>query len=76
MCFADNSDQLVSESIRFLSTVAKNRNHQAMFSNPDTLKSICEKVIIPNMQFLPSDEELFESNAMEYLRRDLEGSGT
>jgi len=40
----------------------------------NTLKSICEKIVIPNMEFRESDEEIFEDNAQEYIRRDIEGS--
>jgi hypothetical protein len=42
----------------------------------ETLKSICEKIVIPNLMFRDEDEELFEDNPLEYLRRDVEGSDT
>lgn len=37
---------------------------------------ICEGIIIPNVRFRAEDEEAFESNYIEFLRRDLEGSDT
>lgn len=46
----------------------------SLFEDPSTLASICEKVIVPNMQFRDADEELFEDNPDEYIRRDVEGS--
>jgi exportin-2 (importin alpha re-exporter) len=40
----------------------------------DTLRRICENVVIPNLQFREADEELFAENYVEYIRRDMEGS--
>jgi exportin-2 (importin alpha re-exporter) len=34
------------------------------------------QVIVPNLFFREGDEEIFEDNAEEYIRRDMEGSGT
>lgn len=45
-----------------------------MFSEGAALKQICEQVILPNMQLRQVDEELFEDDPIEYIRRDLEGS--
>nr|XP_042908071.1 exportin-2 [Parasteatoda tepidariorum] len=67
-------DLLVSNAIHFLSSVADRANYKHLFEAPDVLSSICEKVIIPNMEFRDCDEELFEDNPEEYIRRDIEGS--
>jgi len=67
-------DLLVSNAIAFLASVAERPAYKDLFSEETTLKSICEKVIVPNMQFRDSDEELFEDNPEEYVRQDLEGS--
>ena len=67
-------DYLVSHAIQFLSSVAERPSHNGMFKEQAALQSICEKVIIPNMQFRDVDEELFEDNPEEYIRRDVEGS--
>ena len=45
-----------------------------MFEDTAVLGSICEKVILPNIQFRDCDQELFEDNSEEYIRRDIEGS--
>jgi exportin-2 (importin alpha re-exporter) len=37
---------------------------------------ICEGIVIPNVRFREEDEEAFEGNYVEYLRKDLEGSDT
>lgn len=51
-----------------------------MVLEPEFLKpnavQICEGIIIPNVRFRAEDEEAFESNYVEFLRRDLEGSDT
>jgi len=46
----------------------------APWQSPETLKNICQNIIIPNLQFRESDEELFTDNYVEYIRRDMEGS--
>lgn len=64
----------MSNAIGFLSSVAERPHYAELFADPNILNSICEKVILPNMEFRSSDEELFEDNPEEYIRRDIEGS--
>ncbi|XP_041358734.1 exportin-2-like [Gigantopelta aegis] len=67
-------DLLVSNAIQFLASVAERPSYKSLFEDPSTLASICEKVIVPNIQLRAADEELFEDNPEEYIRRDIEGS--
>ncbi|KAK9747097.1 Importin-beta N-terminal domain [Popillia japonica] len=67
-------DLLVSNALQFLSSVADRSHYRNLFEDSNVLNSICEKVIIPNMEFRQSDQELFEDNPEEYTRRDIEGS--
>ncbi|XP_071964073.1 exportin-2-like [Antedon mediterranea] len=67
-------DLLVSKAIQFLASVAERPHYKNLFESQDVLTGICEKVIISNMNFRPADEELFEDNPDEYIRRDIEGS--
>ncbi|KAG5890853.1 hypothetical protein JTB14_016286 [Gonioctena quinquepunctata] len=67
-------DLIVSNALQFLSSVAERAKYRNLFEDDTVLSSICEKVIIPNMEFRVSDEELFEDNPEEYTRRDIEGS--
>ncbi|XP_074027290.1 chromosome segregation 1 [Leptinotarsa decemlineata] len=67
-------DLIVSNALQFLSSVAERAKYRSLFEDDTVLSSICEKVIIPNMEFRVSDEELFEDNPEEYTRRDIEGS--
>lgn len=67
-------DLLVSNAIQFLASVADRSQYKNLFEDANTMSGICEKVILPNMEFRASDEELFEDNPDEYIRRDIEGS--
>jgi exportin-2 (importin alpha re-exporter) len=48
--------------------------HAGSFQAEETLGQIIEKVILPNVSLRESDEELFEDEPIEFIRRDLEGS--
>jgi len=37
---------------------------------------MCEHVVVPNMLLLESDEEAFEDNPEDYMRKDIEGCST
>ncbi len=67
-------DFLVSNALEFLASVSERPGYKDLFGEESTMKLICENVIVPNMQFREEDEEMFEDNPEEYLRRDLEGS--
>ncbi|XP_064625610.1 exportin-2-like [Lineus longissimus] len=67
-------DLLVSNAIQFLASVAERPRNKELFADPEALAGICGNVIVPNMRFRVSDEELFEDNPEEYIRRDIEGS--
>lgn len=41
----------MSNAIQFLASVAERPSYKHLFEDPATLASICEKVIVPNMQF-------------------------
>ncbi|KAJ5109859.1 hypothetical protein N7532_002504 [Penicillium argentinense] len=67
-------DILVSRALHFLTSVASMPEHAASFQAEETLGQIVEKVILPNISLRESDEELFEDEPIEFIRRDLEGS--
>ena len=72
---APHQDLLVTTAIRFLEKVAISPHH-TLFATPEVLQNVAEKIIAPNVQLLTQDEELFEDNPFEYIRRDVEGSDT
>ncbi|KAJ5778914.1 hypothetical protein N7457_006634 [Penicillium paradoxum] len=67
-------DILVSRALHFLTSVAGMPEHAAAFQAEEVLGQIVEKVILPNVSLRESDEELFEDEPIEFIRRDLEGS--
>ncbi|XP_072985086.1 exportin-2 [Typha latifolia] len=66
-------DQLTVTAIRFLTTVSTSVHH-ALFGSPEVLGQICTSIVFPNIRLRDEDEELFEMNYVEYIRRDIEGS--
>lgn len=68
------NDTLVSNAIRYLVTVAERPESRSMFQDNAVLNLLCQKVIIPNLTFRDIDEELFEDDPEEYVKRDIEGS--
>eukprot|EP00252_Welwitschia_mirabilis_P008441 TRINITY_DN2027_c0_g1_i1.p1 TRINITY_DN2027_c0_g1~~TRINITY_DN2027_c0_g1_i1.p1 ORF type:complete len:966 (-),score=126.84 TRINITY_DN2027_c0_g1_i1:393-3290(-) len=66
-------DKLAVTAIKFLTTVSKSVHH-TLFSSPDILRQICESIVLPNVMMREEEEELFEMNHVEYIRRDIEGS--
>jgi exportin-2 (importin alpha re-exporter) len=67
-------DILVSQALHFLTAVARSRKHAQNFSSEAVLEQVVEKIVLPNMTLRTSDEELFEDDPIEFIRRDLEGS--
>ncbi|CAO3625530.1 unnamed protein product [Cunninghamella echinulata] len=67
-------DTMVCKALGVLTSVVKLESQREIFSNEATLREICEKIALPNITMRTSDEELYEDNPIEYIRRDLEGS--
>ncbi|CAL9206147.1 unnamed protein product [Musa hybrid cultivar] len=66
-------DQLTVTAIKFLTTVSTSVHH-SLFGSPEVLQRICSSIVFPNIRLREEDEELFEMNYIEYVRRDIEGS--
>ncbi|KAJ0398405.1 hypothetical protein ATCC90586_000696 [Pythium insidiosum] len=66
-------DELAAKCMKFLTLVSSRAIHRHVFSSPAVLAEMCN-IVVKNLQLRSSDEELFEDNAMEYIRRDIEGS--
>ncbi|KAL4759970.1 putative chromosome segregation protein Cse1 [Aspergillus foveolatus] len=67
-------DILVSRALKFLTSIAGMSQHAQIFQAESTLAQVIEKVVLPNVSLRESDEELFEDEPIEFIRRDLEGS--
>lgn len=66
-------DQLAVTAIKFLTTVSTSVHH-SLFAADGIIPQICQGIVIPNVRLREDDEELFEMNHIEYIRRDMEGS--
>lgn len=69
-------DALVAKALAFLGVVVKMASQKSLFEAKATLESFCERIILPNMGLREFEEEMFEDDAPEYVRRDLEGAST
>lgn len=67
-------DILASRGLQFMTAIAAAPNYAPKINNEQALKQITEKIILPNVTLRESDEEMFEDDPIEYIRRDLEGS--
>lgn len=66
-CF---SNQLVSKAISFLSTVVKMPSQRQVFSSENTLEVFVSGIILPNISLREQDEEMFEDEPLEWIRRE------
>ncbi|XP_009336759.2 exportin-2 [Pyrus x bretschneideri] len=66
-------DQLAVTAIKFLTTVSTSVHHN-LFAAEGVIPQICQGIVIPNVRLREEDEELFEMNFIEFIRRDMEGS--
>ena len=64
--------QVVCKGMSFLAEGAQRDSYKALYANPEVMQGICEKIIVPNMMFHPADEELFEGDEEEFIKRDIE----
>ncbi|KAJ8623475.1 hypothetical protein MRB53_032004 [Persea americana] len=71
---SSSRDRLTVTAIKFLTMVSTGVYH-ALFSDPNILLQIFDSIDVPNIRIREEDEELFEMNYVEYIRRDIEGSG-
>jgi len=65
--------QLITYGMYFLTTIASGVNFQ-MFGDEKIMHDICKSIVIPNMEVTDQDEDNFDENPIEYIRRDIEGS--
>ncbi|KAI8097100.1 Cse1-domain-containing protein [Halteromyces radiatus] len=63
-------DTMVCKALSVLTSVVKVDSQASVFSSEDVIV----KLALPNIAMRTSDEELYEDNPIEYIRRDLEGS--
>jgi exportin-2 (importin alpha re-exporter) len=68
-----DADDLVIEMMNFL--IAVSRGPQAaLLEKAETLKQLCEEVILPNMKLSEDEVDCFADEPDAYIQRDVEGS--
>ncbi|XWS76864.1 hypothetical protein CRYUN_Cryun01aG0214600 [Craigia yunnanensis] len=70
---SSSRDKLAVTAMKFLTTVSTSVHH-TLFANEGVILQICQSIVIPNVRLRDEDEELFEMNYIEFIRRDMEGS--
>lgn len=70
---SSSRERLTVTAIKFLTTVSTSVHH-TLFAGDEILQQICQRIVIPNVMLRDEDEELFEMNYVEFIRRDMEGS--
>ncbi|KAJ7801877.1 CAS/CSE protein [Mycena olivaceomarginata] len=70
-----SDDGLVSQSLRFLSATIRSNHYSSLFAGP-TLSTIIQSIIVPNVLFRESDEEMFTDDPLEFIRLSLFDSAT
>lgn len=66
-------DILATSAIKFLTSVSSKQHNVGIF-NENVLRDIVQQIVIKNLTATENDEELFEDNPIEYIRKDMEGS--
>ncbi|KAG5652934.1 hypothetical protein H0H81_003010 [Sphagnurus paluster] len=64
-------DTLVSQSLRFISTAIRSGYYKTLFSSRDTISSLVQGVVVPNVALREHDVEQFEDDPLEFIRLDL-----
>lgn len=67
-------NNLLSRTIEFFKMIAGSYRHHNFYSNDNIMDDICKKIIIPNITYTDLDEENFNYDAIEYIRKDIEDS--
>ncbi|KIK96918.1 hypothetical protein PAXRUDRAFT_825478 [Paxillus rubicundulus Ve08.2h10] len=73
-----SDDNLVSQSLRFISTAIRSGYYKALFSSHDVISSLVQGVVVPNVGLRDHEMEQFEDDPLEFIRLDLalpSGSG-
>ena len=66
-------DTLAVSGIKFLTAVCSKEVNKGMFTG-EVLKMFVEKIVVHNLTATECDEELFEDNPQDYIRKDFEGN--
>jgi Cse1 len=66
--------QLVSQSLRFISTAIRSGAYRDIFGSRDTIQGLIAGIVVPNLAPRTRDIEAFEDTPLEYVRGELQVS--
>jgi exportin-2 (importin alpha re-exporter) len=66
-------DILATSSIKFLTSVCSKKMNVPLFTD-EVLREIIQHIVVKNLTATEADEELFEDNPTDYIRKDMEGT--
>ncbi|TFK71152.1 importin alpha re-exporter [Pluteus cervinus] len=64
-------DHLVSQSLHFISTAIRSGYYKSLFSSKETITSLVQGVVVPNVALREHELEQFEDDPLEFIRLDL-----
>eukprot|EP01029_Cantina_marsupialis_P007395 TRINITY_DN1819_c0_g1_i3.p1 TRINITY_DN1819_c0_g1~~TRINITY_DN1819_c0_g1_i3.p1 ORF type:complete len:688 (+),score=194.49 TRINITY_DN1819_c0_g1_i3:46-2109(+) len=67
-------DNVMTAGLKFLSVVVSRPMNKSLFESHDTLQTIIQQIVVPNLHLRECDEEVFEDTPVEYIRRENEGN--
>ncbi|KAK7018654.1 importin-alpha export receptor [Paramarasmius palmivorus] len=70
-----SDDPLVSQCLRFLSTAIRSGHYTQLFTTTETISTLVEGVVIPNVSLRQHELEQFEDDPLEFIRLDLSIGG-
>ncbi|KIJ59904.1 hypothetical protein HYDPIDRAFT_99775 [Hydnomerulius pinastri MD-312] len=66
-----SDDNLVSQSLRFVSAAIRSGYYKSLFSSRDIISSLVQGVVVPNVHLRTHELEQFEDDPLEFIRLDL-----
>ena len=63
--------QLVSQSLRFISTVIRSGTYRDTIEAPDTVRGLIERVVAPNLALHTHHIDAFKDTSLKYVRAEL-----
>ncbi|KDQ49269.1 hypothetical protein JAAARDRAFT_201016 [Jaapia argillacea MUCL 33604] len=65
------NDSFVSQSLHFISTAIRSGHYKPLFGTPETISSLVQGVVVPNVGLRDHEMEQFEDDPLEFIRQDL-----
>ncbi|ESQ28196.1 hypothetical protein EUTSA_v10019782mg, partial [Eutrema salsugineum] len=67
-------DQVATKALKFFTTVSTS-GHRGLYAGENVIRALCLRIVIPMVFWRAEDEDFFVMDYIEFIRRDMEGSG-